>query len=206
MRVLYRAILETEAEGVALSADKAGKRLQTISEESRQRVNQRVSHKAHIGSELDSMAEHDGSQQFKALSDSNTLRQASLAEKGMSGTNLVDIPDPDPGKVWYTLRSSVHMQMTAAERETKLAAVQLRGQSRVGQLNDPATRPIHYAWLPWGFVTACGIISTVIIASGVRGMTVQRTAEWLASSNCSGECMHQEIHRFATTLGLLYNR
>ena len=61
---------------------------------------------------------------------------------------LLDIPDPDPGMVHYTLSNGMNVQMTKAERDKKMLYAEATGAERVGQLDDPASRPVHYAVLP----------------------------------------------------------
>ena len=82
----------------------------------------------------------------------------------------------------FTLANGMHLQVPRDERNKRLAELETSGEPRVGQLDDPASRPVHHASLPFGVAIVVGIGAVVMIASGLRQLTVARTIEWLGGT------------------------
>ena len=180
-------ILEHEAPKVAASANAAGHRLKGQLTGARQRLSEQKRKKETVG-ELDLMLEGERSRSFKFYDSTASRiveRNEQLGRGAEDATELADLPPLDEGKVWYTYPSGLLAQMTKDEREAKLRELESEGRKRVGQLDDPASRPVVYFALPFGFACTVGIVSVVLIASALRQLTVQRTVEWLAASAAS---------------------
>ena len=185
----HQEILEFEAPKVAIALEKTSKKLRKSLHGAQTRIEERVVASKHTvaavtshESEIDSMVGGDDGRDFKFLEENQTLRSAAQAEKGAAAMELVDLPPCEEGNVYFTLANGMHMQVPRDERNKRLAELETSGEPRVGQLDDPASRPVHHASLPFGVAIVVGVGAVVMIASGLRQLTVARTIEWLGGT------------------------
>ena len=172
-------ILEHEAPRVHAATEKAQKQLQVQLGGARSRIVEKRKQRRREGVS-DLMSDRDSGRTFKELDDHATSR---AGKQHMS--ELVDLPDLQEGKVWFTNAQGIHLQMSREEREERLAARVNAGKPRPGQLDDSAARPAHAAALPLTFSITVGLVAVVTIARTTRQLTVQRTVEWLGSTAIS---------------------
>ena len=185
----HQEILEFEAPKVAIALEKTSKKLRKSLHGAQTRIEERSVASKHTvaavtshESEIDSMVGGDDGRDFKFLEENQTLRSAAQAEKGAAAMELVDLPPCEEGNVYFTLANGMHLQVPRDERNKRLAELETSGEPRVGQLDDPASRPVHHATLPFGVAIFVGIGAVVMIASGLRQLTVARTIEWLGGT------------------------
>jgi len=169
-------ILEAETPRVHAAAVKAGKKLKMQLGEVRGRLVEKSKHHQ-VQHDTEVTSTSDAGRDFRPLEDHATLRATKKHQ-----LDLVDLPKPDEGHVWYTNASGIHFQVTLQEREKRLAARATAGKSRPAQLDDHGARPSHYAALPFTFTVVVGIIAVLTIARAARELTVQRTWEWMLAS------------------------